>query len=114
MHSRAANRERGVIEYTLYSRRNVGRHAVVDRPRLLDESKTESKLALYSPRQVRRVDCDAVTADSRPRPKGHVSVRLRRGGRERVPDIDAERMRHGGQLVHERDVDLPERILDEL
>ena len=66
------------------------------------------------PLQIERVERDAVSADARARVEGHVSERLRGGGLDHFPDVDADGSGYGGQLVRERDVHPPERVLNQL
>src|SRR5213593_875923 len=66
------------------------------------------------PGEVEGVDRDAVAAEARARVEGHEAEGLRLGGVDDLPDVDAERVRHERDLVHQPDVDAAERVLEEL
>ena len=89
-------------------------HVAVDVVGELDEAEALAESALDPPREVRRVDRQAVAADTRAGREAHVAERLRRGGVDRRPDVDAEVAREHRELVDERDVDVPERVLEQL
>ncbi len=72
------------------------------------------RLRSHPPGQVRRVDRQAVPADARARGEPHEPERLRRGRVDRLPHVDAQAVREHRQLVDERDVDVPERVLEQL
>ena len=93
---------------------NVIRHVTVDVVRQLDEAEALAERPFHPPGEVGRVDRQAVAADPGPGRERHVAERL--GGRrlDRFPDVDAEVVREHGQLVHERDVDVPEGVLHQL
>ena len=46
--------------------------------------------------------------------EAHEAVRLRRGRVDRRPDVDVETAREHRELVDQRDVDVPERVLEQL
>jgi hypothetical protein len=62
--------------------------------------------------QIVRVNADAVPAD-KARLKVH-EIPFRRSRGEHIAGVDAELMKNGGQLVHERDVEIALRIFDHL
>ena len=68
----------------------------------------------HLPRQVGRVDRQAVTADAGARREPHEPERLRRGGVDHRPDVDAELVAVDRELVDQRDVDVPEGVLQQL
>src|SRR5262249_8109487 len=67
-----------------------------------------------SPGQVRRVDWQAVAADAWSGLEAHETERLRRRRVDGTPDVDVEVVCEHRQLVHERNVDVAERILEQL
>ena len=79
----------------------------------LDESRLESALLRF-PREIKRVDRDAVAPETGARVEGHEPERLRLGRVHHFPDVDAQRLAHQRELVDESDVDRPERVLEEL
>src|SRR4029079_16845333 len=92
---------------------DVARHGEVDVGGGLDEPVDEVELA-GAPRQVVRVDRDAVTADTRTGRELHEAERF--GGRrpDDLPDVEVHPLAQQGQLVDERDVDVPEDVLEQL
>ena len=76
--------------------------------------KRVAELPLDAPREVRRVDREAVAADSGTGREAHVPERLGRGRVDRRPDVDAEIAGEHRELVDERDVHVAERVLEEL
>ena len=89
-------------------------HVLVDVVGQLDEPERLAEPALHAPRQVRGVDGQAVPADARTGCEPHVAERLGAGGVDGAPDVDAERVGEHRQLVDERDVDVPEGVLEQL
>ena len=89
-------------------------HVVVDVVGELDEAELLAERALDPPREVARVDRQAVAAAPGPGREAHVAERLGRGRVDRLPDVDAEVGREHRELVDERDVDVPERVLEQL
>ena len=66
------------------------------------------------PREVEGIERNAVTAPAGPRIEAHESEGLRRRGVEHFPDVDAHAVEDHLELVHERDVDGAEDVLDQL
>ena len=66
------------------------------------------------PRQVERVERDAVPAPARPGVEAHEAERLGRGRVEHLPDVDAHALVDHLELVHERDVHRAEHVLGDL
>src|SRR5581483_6784749 len=89
------------------------RHVVVDLAGKLDEARVEVELARL-PREVVRVERDAVAAETRPGLEGHEPERLRRGGADHFPDVDVHAVAQLRELVHERDVHRAEDVLEQL
>ena len=89
-------------------------HVIVDVVGELDEAEALTERALHPPREVARVDREAVPAHARSRGEAHVAERLRGRGVDRFPDVDAEVAGEHRQLVDERDVDVAEGVLEEL
>ena len=85
-----AHRQPVAVEQHHDPRHDVVGHVLVDVVRQLDEPERLAEPALHPPRQVRRVDRQAVSADARPGREPHVPERLRRRGVDRAPDVDAE------------------------
>ena len=69
---------------------------------------------LDAPREVRRVDRQAVAADAGTGREPHEPERLGRGRVDRRPDVDAELAGEHRELVDERDVHVAERVLEQL
>ena len=92
---------------------DVARHREVDVAGQLDEAVDEVELA-GPPGEVVRVDRDAVAADARAGPERHEPERLGRRRVDDLPDVEAHPLAQQGQLVHERDVDVAEDVLEEL
>ena len=90
---------------------DVRPHVVVDAAPGEDDLRLVAEL-LGLHREVVRVDPDAVTADqARPEPE---EVPLRARGGEDVARPDAHAVEDDGKLVHERDVQVALRVLDDL
>ena len=92
---------------------DVARHREVDVAGELDEAVDEVELA-GAPRQVVRVDRDAVAADARARRELHEPERLGRRRVDDLPDVEAHPLAQQRELVDERDVDVAEDVLEEL
>ena len=88
-------------------------HVLVDVVGQLDEPERVPQVLLDPPRQVARVDRQTVPAHTRARRELHEPERLGRGGVDRSPDVDVEIAGEHRQLVDERDVDVPERVLEQ-
>jgi hypothetical protein len=80
----------------------------------LDEAEAVAEHPVDAPGQVRRVDRQAVPADARPGREAHVPERLGRRRVDRGPDVDSEVPCEHRELVDQRDVDVAERVLEEL
>ena len=89
-------------------------HAVVDVVGQLHEAEGPAEVLLYPPRQVRRVHRQAVAADARTRCETHETERLGGCGIDHPPHVDTELASEHRHLVHERDVDVAERVLEQL
>ena len=92
---------------------DVPRHREVDVAGQLDEAIDKVELA-RPPRQVVRVDRDAVAADTWAGREPHEPERLGRGRVDDFPDVDAHPLAEERELVDERDVHVPEDVLEEL
>ena len=53
-------------------------------------------------------------SDARAWLEGHEPERLRRGGVQHLPGVDVQLVAEHRELVHERDVHMPEGVLEEL
>ena len=82
-------------------------------PASLDEAVDEVELA-GAPRQVVRVDRDAVAADARSGRELHEPERLGGGRADDLPDVEVHPLAQEGELVDEGDVDVAEDVLEEL
>src|SRR5215468_1280487 len=89
------------------------RHALVDVSGELDEAGIEP-VHLRLPREIERIDGDAVASEPWPRVKGHEAERLRLRRLDDLPDVDLERTAHERDLVDQADVDAPEGVLEQL
>src|SRR5439155_25082688 len=67
-----------------------------------------------TPREVARVDRQAMTADTGPGGERHEAERLGGGGLDRRPDINAQIGSEHRELVDQRDVDVAKGVLQEL
>ena len=89
------------------------RHGGIDFARQLDEARVLAVFAGF-PREIKRIDRDAVAAESRAGIEGHETEGLRLGGVDDLPHVDV----HGGiddlEFVHQGDVDAAEGVLEEL
>ena len=66
------------------------------------------------PRQVERIDRDAVAAQSRAGIEAHEAKRFRRSGIDDFPHVDLEPRAHESHLVHEPDVHAAKRVFEQL
>src|SRR5205823_8892567 len=85
----------------------------VDLPGELDELGVEVVLARL-PREVERVDREAVAAKARPGLEAHEAERLRRSRVDDLPDVEAHPVAELRKLVDECDVDRAEDVLEQL
>src|SRR5262245_15711115 len=88
-------------------------HARIDLLGQRDESRLEA-VHPRLPRQVVRVERDAMTTYARPWIERHEAERLGRGRRDNFPGVDAERVAEARQFVHQTDVDRAERVFEQL
>ena len=88
-------------------------HRKVDVAGELDEAIDEVELA-GAPRQVVRVDRDAVPAYPGTGREAHEPERLRGRRVDDLPDVEVHPLAQQGELVDERDVDVAEDVLKEL
>ena len=102
-----------VVERARHLAHHVLRHLGVDLARQVDEARLVVQRA-HLPREVVRVERDAVTADARSRREAHEPERLRSRGVDDFPDVDAELVADDRHLVHEPDVHGAERVLQQL
>ncbi len=112
-HRRSANRFRVTVQRVRHLVNDMMRHRAVHVSRELDEASLEPDL-LHLPRQIKRVDGDAVAAQAGARVERHEPERLRGGRLDHLPHADAEAVAHERKLVHEPDVDGSEGVLEEL
>ena len=89
------------------------RHVGVDLAREFDKARGVAE-RLHLPRQVERVDRDAVTAQAGAGRESHKAERLGRCRVDDLPGVEPELVAHDEHLVDEADVDRPERVLQEL
>ena len=89
-------------------------HVVVHVVGQLDETEGLSERTPHTPGQIARVDGQAMTADARAGLEREKAERLRGGRVDRLPHIDVEGIGIDRQLVHQRDVDVPEGVLEKL
>ncbi len=113
-HPGASHRLPPFVQTQQHALDHVGGHVVVDVVRNRDEAGRFAELTLDLPRQVRRVDGKAVPADSRAWVERHVAEWLRTGGVDDLPDVDTKGGGVDRQFVHECDVHVTERVLQQL
>ncbi len=113
VHARAVHRLALGVERLHHAADHVLGHAAVDLPGQLDEARLEVVL-LRLPRQVERVDGDAVAAEAGAGIERHEAERLRLGRVDHLPHVDVHPVAHQRELVHEADVHGAERVLEEL
>ena len=104
---------RAVVERLRDARAAVVRHVLVDLAGELDEAGREVVLARL-PREVERVDRDAVAAEAGARIEAHEPERLGVCRVDDLPDVDSHPIAQLGELVDERDVDRAEDVLEQL
>src|SRR5450759_5697218 len=109
-HMRATHRSTDRVERKRYLIHDVARHGIVDLARRLDKLQVDIVL-LGFPRQVERIDGDAVSADARSRVERHEAIWLSLGSFDDLPDIHVHLFAQDRKLVDERDVDEPEGVL---
>src|SRR5258708_37649586 len=88
-------------------------HLAVDLARQVDESRLVLERS-HLPREIVRIERNAVSADARSRRELHEPERLRRRGIDHFPNVDAQLVAHDRHFVHQSDVDGPERVLEQL
>ncbi len=88
-------------------------HVLVHLSGQLDELGREVELARL-PGQVERVDRQAVPTQAGARLERHEPVGLRRRGRNHLPHVQPHAVAQHRELVHERDVDRAEDVLEQL
>lgn len=111
--SRAVQGHFLVVQEVLQELDGIGWHAVVDLAGDLEEAVVEAGL-FGSLDEVVGVNRDAVAADAAGGIVSHESKWLGRGAVDDVLGIDAEDIEGFRELVHEGDIDVAERILDDL
>ena len=89
------------------------RHLGVDLGRQLDEARLVVQCP-HLPREVVRIDGDAVTPEPRSGRELHEPERLRGGGVDHFPHVDAEAIGDQRRLVHQADVHRSEGVLQDL
>ncbi len=89
-------------------------HVFVDVVGQLDEAERLAQVLLHPPREIARVDRQAVAADAGAGRELHVPERLGGGGVDRPPHVDVEVAGEHRQLVDQGDVDVAERVLQQL
>src|SRR5581483_6551622 len=89
------------------------RHRRVDVAGELDETAFEPALARL-PRQIERVDRNAVPAEAGAGIERHEAERLRLRGFDDLPDVDVHRVTHLRVLVHQPDIDGAECVFEKL
>ena len=102
-----------VVERVLNFAHHVAGHGHVHFAGELDEARGDAVLARL-PRQVERVERNAVTAEPGAGVEAHEPEGLGLGGVEHVPHVDAHAVVDDLELVHERDVHGAEDVLGEL
>ena len=112
-HPRALERLATVVERLGHEVDDVTRHRKIDVPGELDELIDEVELPC-PPRQVVRIDRDAVAADAGSRREPHEPEWLRGGRVDDLPHVEAHPLAQQGKLVHERDVHVAEHVLEQL
>ena len=88
-------------------------HVLVDLAGELDELRVEAVFPRL-PREVERVDRDAVAAEPGTGLEAHEAERLRRRRVHDLPHVDVHPVAELGELVDERDVDRAEDVLEQL
>ncbi len=96
------------------SAHHVVGHVLVHVVRQLDEAEGLAEAAAHLPREVARVDGEAVSADARPGREAEIPERLARSGIDGLPYVDVEIGGEHRQLVDKGDVDVTEGVLEQL
>src|SRR5215470_297202 len=112
-HGSAADGTATVVEGARHEVDDVLGHGAVDLIRESDELRLvagEPDL----PREIERVDGNAVAADARSRIEGHKAEGLGRRRLDDLPGIDTDLAAGEGELVRKSDVHAAERVLEEL
>ena len=113
MDVRAFERLGVVVECVLNLIHHEVRHLPVDVTGELDKSRFDSSL-FGLPRQIERIDGDAMPAQAGARIERHEAEWLGGRGVDHFPDVDAHAVAHQGDLIGEADVDHAECILEQL
>src|SRR5438270_2513521 len=113
MNVRASNRLGGVIERVLHFLDYEFRHSPIDIAGQLDKSSFDSSL-LALPRQVKRIDGNAMPAESGSGIERHEPKWLGSGCIDHLPNIYAHATTHKGELIHQSDIDHAEGVLEQL
>ena len=92
---------------------DILRHAGVDFAGSFNQAGVVIKLTRL-PREVERVERDAVAAEARARIKRLETVRLRLGGLDDLPDVDAHAVADDGHFVCKADVDVAVGVFEQL
>src|SRR5438128_1035318 len=79
----------------------------------LDEPALEPILPRL-PGEIKRVDGDAVAAQPWAWIERHETERLRLRRVDDLPDVDVHLARHERDLIHQSDIDRPERVFEQL
>ncbi|MCG3163257.1 MAG: hypothetical protein JMDDDDMK_04642 [Acidobacteria bacterium] len=110
---RSVDRLAMIVESTRHQINHVIGHARIDFLGQRDESRLEA-VHPRLPRQVMRVERDAMPADARPRIKRHESEWFGRRRRDHFPGVNAQRVAEPRQFIHQTDVDGAERVFKQL
>jgi hypothetical protein len=97
----------------LATRDHEARHGRIDFTREFDKARFLSEL-LRLPCEIKRVNRDAMPAQSRPRIKRHEAERFRLRGGDDLPDVNVHRAINRLEFVDERDVDAAENVFEQL
>src|SRR5271165_2974717 len=111
-HAGAIHRLLVAVQRAGHGRQNVVGHVVVNLSGQLDEAGLEIKLFRF-PREIERVDGNAVPAQARAGIKGMEAERLGGGGFNDLPDIDAHAQTQQLEFVDQRDVDAAVNVLQQ-
>ena len=113
-HLRAPHGLAHAVQRVHQAAHHVVGHGGVDVVGELDEAERAAEVAAHGPRQVARVDGQAVAADAGTGGEAHVPEGLGRRGVDRLPHVDPEVRGEHRQLVHQGDVHVAEGVLEEL
>src|SRR5712671_219623 len=89
------------------------RHRRVDLARQFNEPRCDIEFACL-PRQIKRVDWDAMSTEPGAGIKRHIAKRLCLGGLNNLPDIDVHRLENDLHLIYQGDVDSTKNVLGQL